>query len=170
MADKEGKADADYYHMILLAKDLVGYRNLMTLATKAHLDGYYYKPRIDKELLAQHSEGLIGTSACLGGEVLKRLADGDEKAATEAADEYRSILGNENFFIEVQDHGVAEQARLHPQLVELARQPESRCWPPTTRTTRCRSSTRRTTCCCASGRAATWTRRAGCASRRTSST
>ena len=119
--DKDGKQDANPFHMILLAKDLVGYRNLMTLVTKAHLDGYYYKPRIDKELLAAHSEGLIGTSACLGGEVLKRLADGDEKAARQAADEYRSILGPENFFIEVQDHGVAEQSRLHPQLVELAR-------------------------------------------------
>lgn len=119
--DKEAKVDANPYHMILLAKDIVGYRNLMTLVTKAHLDGYYYKPRIDKELLAQHSEGLIGTSACLGGEVLKRLADGDERGARQAADEYRSILGRDNFFIEVQDHGVPEQARLHPQLVELAR-------------------------------------------------
>ncbi|MDP9468999.1 MAG: DNA polymerase III subunit alpha, partial [Chloroflexota bacterium] len=119
--DKEAKVDANPYHMILLAKDLTGYRNLMTLVTKAHLDGYYYKPRIDKELLAAHSEGLIGTSACLGGEVLKRLADGDEKAARQAADEYRSILGKDNFFIEVQDHGVPEQSRLHPQLVELAR-------------------------------------------------
>ncbi len=119
--DKDGKQDANPFHMILLAKDLVGYRNLMTLVTKAHLDGYYYKPRIDKELLAQHAEGLIGTSACLGGEVLKRLADGDEKGARKVADEYRSILGKDNFFIEVQDHGVAEQARLHPQLVELAR-------------------------------------------------
>jgi DNA polymerase-3 subunit alpha len=119
--DKEAKVDANPYHMILLAKDLTGYRNLMTLVTKAHLDGYYYKPRIDKELLAQHAEGLIGTSACLGGEVLKRLADGDEQGARQAADEYRSILGKDNFFIEVQDHGVPEQARLHPQLVELAR-------------------------------------------------
>ena len=119
--DKEAKVDANPYHMILLAKDLTGYRNLMTLVTKAHLEGYYYKPRIDKELLAAHAEGLIGTSACLGGEVLKRLADGDEKAARTAADEYRSILGPENFFIEVQDHGVPEQSRLHPQLVELAR-------------------------------------------------
>jgi DNA polymerase-3 subunit alpha len=119
--EKEAKVDANPYHMILLAKDLTGYRNLMTLVTKAHLDGYYYKPRIDKELLAQHSEGLIGTSACLGGEVLKRLADGDERAARQAADEYRSILGKDNFFIEVQDHGVPEQTRLHPQLVELAR-------------------------------------------------
>jgi DNA polymerase-3 subunit alpha len=121
MTSKEGKADADYYHMVLLAKNEVGYRNLLALTTAAHLDGYYYKPRIDKELLSRHAEGLIGTSACLGGEVLRRLAEGDEKAAWQAADDYRSILGAENFYIEVQDHGVPEQNRLHPQLVELAR-------------------------------------------------
>ena len=121
MTLKEGKADADYYHMVLLAKNEVGYRNLLALTTAAHLDGYYYKPRIDKELLAKHAEGLIGTSACLGGEVLRRLAEGDERAARQAADDYRSILGPENFYIEVQDHGVAQQGSLHPQLVELAR-------------------------------------------------
>jgi DNA polymerase-3 subunit alpha len=120
-ADKEAKTDANPYHMILLAKDATGYRNLMALTTRAHLDGYYYKPRIDKEMLAAHSEGLIGTSACLGGEVLRRLAEGDERAARQAADDYRSILGDGNFFVEVQDHGVPEQDRLHPQLVELAR-------------------------------------------------
>ena len=121
MTDKEGKADADYYHMVLLAKNEQGYRNLLALTTAAHLDGYYYKPRIDKELLAKHAEGLIGTSACLGGEVLRRLAEGDERAARQAADDYRSILGPENFYIEVQDHGVPAQDSLHPQLVELAR-------------------------------------------------
>jgi DNA polymerase-3 subunit alpha len=121
MTDKEGKADADYHHLILLAKDDVGYRNLLALTTAAHLDGYYYKPRIDKELLARHSAGLIGTSACLGGEVLKRLGQGDEAGAAEAADSYRSILGDGNFYIEIQEHGIDDQARLHPQLVELAR-------------------------------------------------
>ncbi|MGQ0608697.1 MAG: DNA polymerase III subunit alpha [Chloroflexota bacterium] len=121
MTDKEGKADADYHHMILLAKDDVGYRNLLALTTASHLEGYYYKPRIDKELLARHADGLIGTSACLGGEVLKRLGQGDERAAGQAADEYRSILGDGNFFIEVQEHGIDDQKRLHPQLVELAR-------------------------------------------------
>jgi len=121
MTQKEGKQDADYHHMILLAKNDVGYRNLLALTTAAHLDGYYYKPRFDKELLAKHAEGLIGTSACLGGEVLKRLGQGDERAAAAAADEYRSILGDGNFFIEVQEHGIDDQRRLHPQLVELAR-------------------------------------------------
>ncbi|MFN2418136.1 MAG: DNA polymerase III subunit alpha [Candidatus Limnocylindria bacterium] len=121
MTDKEGKQDADYHHMILLAKDDVGYRNLLALTTASHLEGYYYKPRIDKELLARHSKGLIGTSACLGGEVLKRLGQGDEAAAARAANEYRDILGDGNFFIEVQEHGIDEQKRLHTQLVELAR-------------------------------------------------
>ena len=121
MTDKEGKIDADYHHMLLLAKDDVGYRNLLALTTAAHLDGYYYKPRIDKELLAKHAQGLIGTSACLGGEVLKRLGAGDEAGAAQAADEYRSILGDGNFFIEIQEHGIDDQQRLHPQLVDLAR-------------------------------------------------
>jgi DNA polymerase III subunit alpha len=121
MTQKEGKQDADYHHMVLLAKNDVGYRNLLALTTAAHLDGYYYKPRFDKELLAKHSEGLIGTSACLGGEVLKKLAQGDEAAAARAANEYRDILGDGNFFIEVQEHGIDDQRRLHPQLVELAR-------------------------------------------------
>jgi DNA polymerase-3 subunit alpha len=121
MTQKEGKLDADYHHMILLAKDDIGYRNLLALTTAAHLDGYYYKPRIDKELLAKHAQGLIGTSACLGGEVLKRLGQGDEAGAAQAAIEYRDILGDGNFFIEVQEHGIDDQRRLHPQLVELAR-------------------------------------------------
>jgi DNA polymerase-3 subunit alpha len=120
MGDRDGKLDADYHHLILLAKDQVGYRNLLRLTTAAHLDGYYYKPRIDRELLSQHSRGLIGTTACLGGEVLKKLAVGDERGAAEAADQYRSILGEGNFFVEVQDHGVGEQTRLHPQLLDLA--------------------------------------------------
>ncbi|MFL5671056.1 MAG: PHP domain-containing protein, partial [Chloroflexota bacterium] len=71
MTDKEGKADAQPFHLILLAQDLVGYRNLCRLVTDAHIDGYYYKPRIDREHLARYSEGLIGLSACLGGEIAK---------------------------------------------------------------------------------------------------
>ncbi len=74
--ERDPRLDANPSHLILLARNATGYRNLLALVTKAHLDGYYYKPRIDKELLAQHAEGLIGTSACLGGEVLKKLARG----------------------------------------------------------------------------------------------
>ena len=111
--------------MVLLAKDEVGYRNLLALTTAAHLDGYYYKPRIDKELLAKHSEGLIGTSACLGGEVLTRLAEGDERAARQAADDYRSILGRRRTSTSrSRSTGSTQQGSLHPQLVELARRHE----------------------------------------------
>jgi DNA polymerase-3 subunit alpha len=119
--DRDPRLDANNHHLILLARNATGYRNLLALVTKANLDGYYYKPRIDKALLAEHAEGLIGTSACLGGEVLKRLADGDERGARQVADEYRSILGDGNFFIEIQDHGLAEQRVLHPKLVDLAK-------------------------------------------------
>ncbi|HET9497055.1 MAG TPA: DNA polymerase III subunit alpha [Candidatus Limnocylindria bacterium] len=119
--ERDPRLDANPSHLILLARNATGYRNLLALVTKAHLDGYYYKPRIDKELLAQHAEGLIGTSACLGGEVLKKLAEGDERGARQAADDYRSILGAGNFFVEVQDHGLTEQRMLHPKLVDLAR-------------------------------------------------
>ena len=73
MADREGKADAQPYHLILLAKDWTGYQNLCRIVTDAHLDGYYYKPRIDREYLAQHSEGLVGLSACLNGEVARSI-------------------------------------------------------------------------------------------------
>jgi len=73
MTDKEGKADAQPYHLILLASDLTGYRNLCRLVTDAHIDGYYYKPRIDREYLAKHSAGLVGLSACLNGEVARAI-------------------------------------------------------------------------------------------------
>ena len=81
MTDREGKADAQPFHLVLLAKDWTGYQNLCRLVTDAHLDGYYYKPRIDRELLARHSEGLIGLSACLGGEIAKALEIDDWQTA-----------------------------------------------------------------------------------------
>jgi DNA polymerase-3 subunit alpha len=120
MADKEGKADAQPFHLILLAKDLVGYRNLCRLVTDAHLGGYYYKPRIDREHLARHGEGLIGLSACLNGEVARALEADDWDAARNIAGEYRDILGDGNFFLELQDHGLPEQRRLNEQLLRLA--------------------------------------------------
>ena len=122
MTDKEGKTDADYHHMILLAKDDVGYRNLLALTTAAHLDGYYYKPRIDKELLAKHRAGLIGTSACLGGEVLKRLGAG--RRAGSGGGRRRAIgpsWATGTSSSRSRSTGSTTSARLHPQLVELAR-------------------------------------------------
>ncbi|MBF8290233.1 MAG: dnaE, partial [Chloroflexi bacterium] len=120
MRDKEGKADAQPFHLILLAADLTGYRNLCRLITDAHIDGYYYKPRIDREHLAKYSEGLIGLSACLNGEVSRALEVEDWDLARTIAGEYGEILGKDRFYLELQDHGMPEQKRLNEQLLRLA--------------------------------------------------
>ncbi|HZC32329.1 MAG TPA: DNA polymerase III subunit alpha, partial [Candidatus Bathyarchaeia archaeon] len=119
MTEKEGKADAQPFHLILLAKDLVGYRNLCRLVTDAHVDGYYYKPRIDREHLARHSEGLVGLSACLSGEVPRALEIEDWDSARKLSSEYQDILGKGNFFLELQDHGLPEQRTLNEKLLRL---------------------------------------------------
>jgi len=120
MTSKEGKADSQPFHLILLAKDYHGYQNLCRLVTDAHIDGYYYKPRIDHEHLAKYSEGLVGLSACLGGEVAKALEVDDWELARKVAGEYGDIFGKDHFFLELQDHGLAEQRRLNEQLLRLA--------------------------------------------------
>src|SRR5207248_8043126 len=109
MRDKEGKADSQPFHLILLAQDWTGYLNLCRLVTDAHVDGYYYKPRIDREHLAKHSAGLIGLSACLNGEISRALEVQDWDLARSLAGEYGDILGKDRFFLELQDHGLAEQ-------------------------------------------------------------
>jgi DNA polymerase III subunit alpha len=120
MLEKEGKADAQPFHLILLAKNEVGYRNLCRLVTDAHVDGYYYKPRIDREHLARHAEGLVGLSACLGGEIPRALETDDWDEARRLAGEYGDILGKGNFFLELQDHGMQEQRALNAKLLRLA--------------------------------------------------
>ena len=120
MTDKEGKADAQPFHLILLAQDLVGYRNLCRLVTDAHIDGYYYKPRIDREHLAKYSEGLIGLSSCLSGEIPKALEVEDWELARNLAGEYGDIFGKDRFYLELQDHGMPDQHRLNEQLLRLA--------------------------------------------------
>jgi DNA polymerase-3 subunit alpha len=121
MRDRDSK-DAPYYHLTLLAQDWTGYQNLCRIITEAHLDGYYYKPRLDRELLARYSEGIIGTSACLGGEVAKALEFDDFDKAQKIVGEYRDILGPEHFWLEMMDHGVPEQTALNPKLVRLSQQ------------------------------------------------
>jgi DNA polymerase-3 subunit alpha len=109
------------FHLILLAKDLEGYRNLVRLTSKAYTEGFYYKPRIDKELLAEHSKGLIGLSACLSGVPSALLArDRIDEAAT-AALEFEDIFGKGNYFLEIQDHGLESQDRIQKSLVELSK-------------------------------------------------
>ena len=108
-------------HLVLLAEDNAGYHNLIRLVSHAHLDGFYYKPRINKELLARYSKGLIGLSACLKGEVTSMLLAGNDRAAVKAAGEYADILGRGNFYLELQDHGIAEQRRANSLIVDLAK-------------------------------------------------
>ena len=108
-------------HLVLLAENDTGFENLRKLVSRAHLDGYYYKPRIDRPLLAQHHEGLIGLSACLKGEVAEALGDGLDEKARQLAGEYAEILGKDHFYLEVQDHGLPEQRPVNKKLVELSR-------------------------------------------------
>ncbi|MGI8847447.1 MAG: DNA polymerase III subunit alpha [Candidatus Dormibacteria bacterium] len=119
--DKEGRADRDPNHLVLLARNEVGYRNLIALSTTAHLEGYYYKPRIDKELLAEHAEGIIGLSACIGGELPQAILSGDMGAAERVARQHMEILGPDNYFLEVQDHGIPEETPIREGLLEIAR-------------------------------------------------
>ncbi|TDI50139.1 MAG: DNA polymerase III subunit alpha [Acidobacteria bacterium] len=130
--DRPVGAENRRYHMNLLAENEVGYRNLLQLSSKAFLDGYYYKPRMDIELLAEHSEGVIATSGCLGGLVPQLLApdavseEGNKRssrdidAAVAAAVRFQDVFGKDNFFIEVQDHGIEAQRRIMPDLLEIA--------------------------------------------------
>ena len=110
-----------YLHLTLLATNNDGYRNLRELSSRAFLEGYYYKPRLDWELLEQHAAGLVATSGCLGGVVLQALLKDDYGKAVELAGRLQSIFGRENFFIEMQDHGLPEQVRTNPQLLQIAR-------------------------------------------------
>ncbi len=122
--DSGGDADGGkklYYHLTLLAENEIGYRNLIQLSSLAFMEGYYYKPRMDWDLLERYHEGLIATTGCLGGHVLQSLLQGDERGATAAAARLQDIFGRNNLFVEIQDHGLAAQKQTNPQLLEIAR-------------------------------------------------
>ena len=108
-------------HLLLLAENLTGYHNLLKLCTRAFREGFYYRPRIDKEILREHHQGLICTSTCLGGEIPQALLADRRRAAEDFAKTYLDIFGEENFFIELQDHGLKEQQLTNPELADLAR-------------------------------------------------
>ncbi len=110
-----------YYHLTVLAETTEGYRNLVKLSSAAYLEGYYYKPRVDWELLERHHSGLIVTTGCLGGVVLQALLAGEQGEAKALAGRLQDIFGPENLFVELQDHGLAEQRRTNPMLVDIAR-------------------------------------------------
>lgn len=121
MHDKKAASQRDAsFHLTLLAETDQGYRNLVKLVSAAHLEGFYYKPRVDRELLAKHSEGLIALSGCLHGEVSEALQAGRRAEAREIAGAYREIFGPESYFIELHDHGLGAQRRINPELVRIA--------------------------------------------------
>lgn len=121
MREKQINGDKRYHHLILLAKNNIGYKNLIKLVTAAHLEGFYYKPRIDKQILCKHADGLIGLSACLGGEISQALLANNFQRAERIAKEYEEIFGKGNFYIEIQGHPNLEQQNfVNPKLIKLS--------------------------------------------------
>ena len=119
--DREISGGEDrYYHLVLLAENNKGYANLMKIVSKGFVEGYYYKPRVDKQVLREYSEGIIALSACLAGEVQRYLMKGLYEDAKKSALEYREIFGEENYFLELQDHGLPEQAMVNQQLLRMS--------------------------------------------------
>jgi DNA polymerase-3 subunit alpha len=115
-----GEREEKYYHLTLLAEDEAGYRNLLKLVSTAYLEGFYHRPRMDKQLLAEHAEGVLCLSGCLSSEIGVQLVAGQRDRALETAATYRDIFGADRYFIEVQDHGLADQRAILRHQVELA--------------------------------------------------
>lgn len=123
-SDEDGRTDEGekaFFHLTALAETNEGYKNLVQLSSRAYLTGYYRKPRVDWELLDQHSKGLIVTSGCLGGQVLQALLKGRAAEALKIAGRLQDIFGKDNFFIEVQNHGIPDQLRTMPALIQLSK-------------------------------------------------
>lgn len=119
--DRTGNPSEASHHITILAHNETGYRNLMKLTSQAYLEGYYYKPRIDRELLSAHAEGLIGLSGCLKGEIPSALLSDRPERAAQILDDYRSLFGKDNFFLELMDHGIPDQKRVFSLLLELSK-------------------------------------------------
>lgn len=121
--DREVTGGEDrYYHLVLLAENNEGYANLMKIVSKGFVEGYYYKPRVDKELLRKYHSGIIALSACLAGEVSRYLMKGLYDEAKKAALEYRDIFGKDHFYLELQDHGLPDQGLVNQQLLKMSRE------------------------------------------------
>ena len=121
MQDKDPQRDARSYHLLLLARDNTGYRNLMKIATAAQLEGYYYRPRVDRDFLAAHAEGLICASGCAASEVPRLIAEGQVERARERVAWYRDVFGPENYFLEVQSHAIPELETVNRTLLEFSK-------------------------------------------------
>ncbi|HEX2025562.1 MAG TPA: DNA polymerase III subunit alpha, partial [Actinomycetota bacterium] len=115
-----GENEEKYRHLTVLARNEAGYRNLLRLVTDSHLEGFYHRPRIDKDLLAERAEGLIGFTGCLAGEVCRLLLAGQDRRAYEVAASYRDLFGPDSFYVELQDHGLPEQRQVNPKLIGMA--------------------------------------------------
>jgi len=122
MQDKEANKDSSYSHLVLLAENQTGYKNLMALSSAGFTEGFYYKPRIDYDLLARHSEGLIGLSGCLAGDIQRLLLQDRYKEALELTLRLKSIFAPDCFYLELQDHGLAEQQKVNRELIRLSRE------------------------------------------------
>lgn len=120
--DRIHELDRENRHLVLLCRNEEGYRNLIAMVSKAFTEGFYNRPRVDFELLEKYSGGLIALSACLAGEIPRALAAGDYEEAKNAALRYRDIFGPENFYLELQDHGIREQKYVNPQIIRLSRE------------------------------------------------
>ena len=120
--EKEGAVDREPSHLILLAENNEGYHNLIKLVSAGFVDGFYYRPRVDKELLKQHQGGLIALSACLSGEVPRLILDGQRERAVEVALEHRDLFGADNYFLEIQANGIPEQAVVNQELIKISRE------------------------------------------------
>ncbi len=119
--DRGSRQHAEAHHLLLLCENETGYRNLIKIVSKAHLEGFYYKPRADKELLAEYHEGLIATSACLASPICRAILRDDMAAAERMACEFREIFGPDNFFLELQDHGIPEQKKVNEALIAMSK-------------------------------------------------
>jgi len=124
MFDKDPKLDGqkETCHLLLLAENQTGYSNLMKVVSQAHLKGFYYRPRVDHNLLAAHSEGLICASACLGGEIPQTILEDQWERSRRLAEKYRDIFGAENFFLELQKHGLQGEDKVNQGLLRLSQE------------------------------------------------
>ncbi|HRU40813.1 MAG TPA: DNA polymerase III subunit alpha, partial [Candidatus Diapherotrites archaeon] len=122
MYDRDPKLDGSQYHLVLLAKNEEGYNNLIKLVSIGFTEGFYYKPRVDMEVLRKYSKGLIALSACLAGAIPSHIIDGNYEAAKRAALSYNEVFGQGNFYLELQDHGIKEQSLVNQEVVRLSRE------------------------------------------------
>ena len=120
--DKQKGPDSEYSHLVLLCENNEGYENLIKMVSLSFTEGFYSKPRVDKELLEKHHKGIIALSACLAGEIPKALLSGDYERAKETARWYKSVFGENNYFLELQNHNLPEQARINPYIIKLSKE------------------------------------------------